>query len=86
MQNSGATILTTKPDSTEEDGDAFRLKIRSVVLDSLDDSHESATEVINALAGAIADVSECYFGQAVTTEIFESFAKATRGNNPRNQH
>ena len=69
----------------EEAGDAFRMKIRRVVLDSLDDTHESATEIINALAGAIADVSECYFGQTVTTKIFERFAMATR-DLPRNRH
>lgn len=57
---------------------AFRKKIRAVVPDWLDDSHESAVCVINILAETIHDISSIYFGNEISVKVFENFVDVVK--------
>ena len=57
---------------------ALRRKLRTTVSDWLDDSHESAVDVINVLAETIHDISSIYFGEQISVKVFENFVEVVK--------
>ena len=72
------TLIARELNDAGTGSEACRTALRKAVLDWLDDSQESAVEVINALADTMYDISAIYFGPPVAGKIFESFAGVAR--------